>query len=599
MSMRPQQTADVNIVHDPNYPEGQLVVNYTDRELTETENVPGIKEINKRLLQLNRSSAENPLRNLALHVPLPFLNHRRDLPLVHIADRSGSVTGVMLSQEHTAALVMILSYRSLLCLNENDEMKLLKKVILHSNLEERILVLVNCADSYYLEWHSEGIKPEQIPEHTAHFLKETIDLSISASQVLPFSAIWAMKSRQWADDPDTMNSDDFHLAAFLLLRAGCIQVIPKETPQDRLLICRRLEEFSGVIAFESKVLTMFDNFVEAPQKSLIRETLQNISILEGVINKKQADENLSQKEEKVTQILELIQTLEILREETISQIHQLPHEVIKAFQLQINAFIETMENSISGLVSSTIINHLANLYEDEKQAIFLRVSNVKSLLPALAKQEMERNLTAIAHCVACTTSAKLEHLSYDLSSSTFTALLKARTQIKDQLPLQIQSGACMEECHIVPEICNIHLDLSVEGDSINYANLIHQITISKVASDQEQYQTLTYSADLVIMQRAFTQLSSSWTHHFRSQVWDKITSLLHNVSMTFEHTVQNAFERYLRQLKLELETATQDLDASRIVVTSLGEKQGNLLELGNELEQWDMDGTRMLAPFTN
>ena len=140
ISVQVQTAAEVQLVHDPKLPEGQLVGRKRDGAWSTI--TTGVSNVYGQLISLNqkvRDGEPNPFDELVLNIRVPFLSSSAGLVL-HISDTAGadevgspSVSlGVDLALEKFSAFIIVLNYRNL---KSKAESQLLTKLkTLHPKL---------------------------------------------------------------------------------------------------------------------------------------------------------------------------------------------------------------------------------------------------------------------------------------------------------------------------------------------------------------------------------------------------------------------------------------------------------------------------------
>ena len=237
------QTADkVVIVHDETKPHGEL---HCSTEGDSTLLASRQKEIYQLLLsnddsevrELDRDRAEVDMvkcHKLALHAQLQFLS-KSDVQHVSFElfpgfGEAGVVEGVSTAIKDMYAVVVILD--SSKPLKSSEESKLFKDLKhnhpeLFSTLNDRLLILINAGTDVYskgrLTRDNASILPEDLPVYVLNYIKgpDFNLIEISIEQILHFSALWALRSREWKDPSvlrEDKNAKTLYIEAMQMLR---------------------------------------------------------------------------------------------------------------------------------------------------------------------------------------------------------------------------------------------------------------------------------------------------------------------------------------------------------------------------------------------
>lgn len=581
--MQLQTTVSVHVVHDPAYPDGQLVIDQWDDQLGIIE--VGAKSIHKYLLDLNRDSDSNDqFKRLTLHAPLPFLINKPHIPPLEVWDAPG---GVLTSAHHApliagerSPLVVVLSYRALFLQSEIDDLKQLQLLCKKHQLQDSILYLVNGIDAFYLEWSEDekSITPD-ICSFTAQYLQKNIGVSVPESQIVPLSAKWGMRSRMWADEPVTMIKEYFLEAAFLLLKAGYIDTIPEVTPTTKLDICEKLEKFSGIPTAEKKLLQLLEKFIMAPTKKAVNTTLDYSPTLQQALQEKIADQKVKEKEEAVADLQAATLTLQELKEESIQYFQQLPEDISDAVQPQVSITVESLKSSLLGLVATMLISQLNIHGIEDHEMVITQISNVKTQLPGQTKTMMERSWLVISQLVASLIRGKLEFLSSKIYMNA------------------IKTTAAMKISHFppppaidVPHLPTFQMHLpskdSEVASSEQLQKCIVQSSTPKAHPSGHVSQVPIFYPNLPALLETFMPLISTWSHRFHLHVQSEITKVSKEASTSSSELVSRVIEDQINEIQGVLRIQQEKLESSTCAVASLEEMSKQIQQLSHQFKLW-------------
>ena len=320
-SVTPETAVEVTIVHNTSHPNGtlagQLKTNNRIKVITR-----GNENITKVLQQLNKQKRDtngvdnqelSKYENISLHIPVPFLTNntcRMHIDLT-ISDTPGSDEAVLKSLnlnkiiEHLAAFVVVLDYRRMKTEQEISLLKALRSQ--HSRLfltPDRLLFILNHINSYDEhrgEHNNHSISPDQAPQFVANYLKELLKVGIHSSQVIPYSAYWALVSRL---GPQHM-TDELRKEAYLVLHH-----LRDSSNLTNIELCRELEKYSQIKVIEDRMVQLFVTFgKKIIEKNVAEKLMHNITALVNVIDDRIDKLQVPEKEKNVSNTKEILDVM--------------------------------------------------------------------------------------------------------------------------------------------------------------------------------------------------------------------------------------------------------------------------------------------------
>ena len=314
-SVTSETAVEVTIVHNTSHPDGVLEGELkTNRKViaSGSENITEVlKQLNKRKREIDGVDNQelSKYENISLHIPVPFLTNntgRMHIELT-ISDTPGSDEAVLKSLnlntsiEHLAAFVVVLDYRRM---KTEQEISLLKALRSHHSrlfhTPDRLLFILNHINSYDLhrgEHSDQSISPDQAPQFVATYLTDLLKVEIHSSQVLPYSAYWALVSRLGP----LHITDELRKEACLVLHQlrNCSKLTNIE-------LCRELEKYSSIKAIEDRMVQLFVDFgTKIIEKNVAEKLMHNITALINIVDDRIDKLHVSQKESNVSNITDI------------------------------------------------------------------------------------------------------------------------------------------------------------------------------------------------------------------------------------------------------------------------------------------------------
>ena len=289
-SLQAETALEVVIKHDPDSPNGLLLgEKNSTNELTFI--AEGKKEdIRNSILWLNKERRDqgwSKFSRLILNVSIPFLSKGANDVALTISDTPGSDEAVSMdldldkSIQHLAAFVIVLDYRKM---KSEAEILLLKDLYKHHatilNTPERLLFIINHMNVYHEHKalrDENSLPPQDAPSFVSKYLEQLLNIKVSADQVIPYSAFWALHGRLCLSNPD-------HMDKRLLEEAEVVLSGSHNNHSDHgdNTTCKKLEEYSKILLIEERML---DRFVQYGHKVIERNAAEKtVEILCNVLD---------------------------------------------------------------------------------------------------------------------------------------------------------------------------------------------------------------------------------------------------------------------------------------------------------------------------
>ena len=615
ISVQVQTAAEVQLVHDPKLPEGQLVGRKRDGAWSTI--ATGVSNAYGQLISLNqkvRDGEPNPFDELVLNIRVPFLSSSAGLVL-HISDTAGadevgspSVSlGVDLALEKFSAFIIVLNYRNLKSKAESE--LLMKLKALHPKLfhkQDRILLLVNAVDTYYSEGSKESISPAGTPHYVATYLKETLGLEIPETHIIPFSAKWALQARLCLVDPATMDDDLYDEAKLLFKRAqlGDVSKLHEPTVENKVTISKGLESFSGIVVVEEKLLAMLGQF--GPKiicQSVVDDALKHVANLKVTVSERQKTLHINDKQAALNQQQKTIQALENVVSLNTPKLQNIPNNVTTSLQAQINSTLATLKGTICNQINAALAGHLSNVHNQEViGTVSSRICSIKGAIVAPAKTEMANCWNTIMGIVRSTTATTLQATLTQFSSEIQTASAN-------------RFNLGLSNLGSVPPAPPLTIDLSADANpAVSDANLSSHVVSSTLTkyrevhhkkkkgrrkfgaagprhtvrwTTNEPYNVTVYSPNVPALQGAFASLVDTWIQQFRAVVNQAITNITSSASAAAVTSVNTALTQPRATLQTELQKHQTELQTSQKTFDSLSKMLEQLRIAAGELKVFD------------
>jgi len=367
-SIQAQTAAEVHIIHSCDLPNGKLF-----GQLTKAQNCSELacdpENIYACLNKLNDSIRKGKVKcsyaKLLLHAPIHFLKGVDSIQL-EICDTAGTnevgctevTSKSQLALRNLCTFVIILHVQHYEGKDQSEMLKKLKEH--HPDLQEnqdRILILVNAYDTAISDTNKASTKPKDIAKQVQKHLKkpQVLGIHVRTDHIIPFSAIWALKSRQWLDNPGVVNEYDYDKALLLLWQAKCIDKEEKrllEEHRDLDRVCKLLENVSAILTVEQKLKAML--YEKGPAillQTATDDSIKEIDFLIHVIEQNITAENSSSKQAAVRKQKNFVDAVKEVVAEHTKKLKHLPDTLLTQLAAQISAATSTLMKGVDAVIS--------------------------------------------------------------------------------------------------------------------------------------------------------------------------------------------------------------------------------------------------------
>ena len=319
-AVQAETALEVVIKHDPHSLDGLLLgeLNSTN----ESEAIADGSDIHDAILRLSKQRRDqgwNKYSRLVLSISIPFLSKGTNDIALTISDTPGSDEAVIRdldldkSIQHLAAYVVVLDYRKM---KGEAEISLLNNLRKHHatilNTPERLLFVINYMNMYHEHKalrDENSLPPHEAPSYVSKYLEQLLGIKVSADQVIPYSAYWALHGRLCLSDPKHMNKR-------LLQEAELVLSSFHSGHSDVNTTCKRLVEYSNILLIEERML---DRFVQYGHKVIEKNAAEKtVQLLCSLLNtyeqqiwpltktKSDLEENVKVQKQKFTVVEQII-----------------------------------------------------------------------------------------------------------------------------------------------------------------------------------------------------------------------------------------------------------------------------------------------------
>lgn len=490
---------------------------------------------------------------------------------------------------------------------ESDLLTKLKT--LHPKLfhkQDRILLLVNAVDTFYLEGNKESISPAGTPHYVASYLKETLGLEIPETHIIPFSTKWALQARLCLVNPATMDDDLYDEAKLLFKRAqlGNVSKLHEPTMENKVTISKVLEVFSGIGIVEERLLTMLEQF--GPKiicQSVVDDTLKHVADLKASVSERQKMLHINDKQTALNQQQKIIQALENVVSLNTLKLQNLPNNVTTSLQAQINSILATLKATICNRINTALAGHLSNVHKQHVlSTVTSRICSIKGIIAAPVKREMASCWNTIMGIVRSTTATTLQATLTQFNSEIQTARANCFNRGLSNLgsvppapPLAIELSADANpavsdanlKSHVVTSTLTKYREVHHEKKKGHRRFVLFGPKHTVRWTTNEPYNVTVYSPNVPVLQTAFSSLVDTWIQQFLKAVNKAIASITSSASAAAVTSVNTALTQPRASLQTELQKHQTELQTSQTTFDSLSKMLEQLSIAAGELKILD------------
>ncbi len=641
-SILAQTAGEVCIEHSAQLPEGALAAQKEEGGEVSVPIANGKKPIHDAIYELNERARQNPkgaaeYSKLILRAPMHFLKDATDVSL-EISDTPGvneagnrhiSEVGHQALRDLCAFVVIL----NLQYLELDGNSQLLRKLEnLHPDILtelSRIIILVNAYDIIYDD-DSRTLTPDNIPRRVSEHLRKSDVLGavIPPEQIIPYSARWALRAREWSANPDvllkgSMSKSWYSKAVLLLHDAGYekqVEPLSEMNEANIRKLCPHLEEFSQIQKVEEKLEEML--YKHGP-KILVRgacsDTKGEIRKLKSAIQSLEKNESIEKKQATVGGQTRLITTLRNVTTPHLQQLKQLPNLVSSAAEAQLNAITAALENSISSQINSKVVGHLSDLHQcKDRQAVRSRICSIKTVITTPSANEMQKSWNAAMSVTRDLQKQQVNAILSQLKTELTAELSKQATaagmdpsmaSLGNTVISQIaQEFRRLDPASFLPAAPTLQLLLST--DTITDASLDAHITPGTVTEHRQEeriekgdrkygiagpkkkirytvsvpYQVPVYSLNMGTLLATFSSLASQWRQQFRAKLNEAVSQSSGHITQQALAAVNKAITPPQQGLEAARTKSKASLEASNRKVETLKAHLEELKRVEKELK---------------
>ena len=216
-SKQAETAKQVRIIHDSaiEHAQGTLFHSIGDNITELAKGSAGIRKQLESINDVERKTGTSSYEQLILRAPFAFLQNEN--VALEVSDTPGiNEAGTVFTNFSERAIKNMVAYIIMLpvdALNTNADLKMfviLKTAYpnIFSNLN-RVLILVNDYDHTYKHVNDRSLKADGISKFVTNYLRrpQILGEKISEDNVIPISALWALRARQWNENPSRLLQD--------------------------------------------------------------------------------------------------------------------------------------------------------------------------------------------------------------------------------------------------------------------------------------------------------------------------------------------------------------------------------------------------------
>ena len=288
-----------------------------------------------------------------------------------------------------AALVLVVDVQSLFEKTSHDIVEQIQ--VLHPLMmkrHHRMLVLLNKYDICF-----DGNEESWSLQELCKKVSNLFDCQLLPSQIIPFSAKWALESRQWLMNPYQISEEEFGAAYYSLRRTQMKNTVHglkhRHNLENVLKLGQYMEEVSNIKKVEEILFEM--TCTQGPTillESVIDDITREISELKEAITSEIKSTNISGRKREVSQQSDLVQKVTDIIDTHCKErlIDQLPADIIDDFAVHQNAIISALHSSI--IVSiNTVLPQLQGDYGDQN-SLQLLIASIQGAIVSMTLREL-------------------------------------------------------------------------------------------------------------------------------------------------------------------------------------------------------------------
>ena len=404
----------VKIIHDSTkkHADGTLFHSVGKNNISELAN--GRTNILSVLESINDAerTGNSTYEQLILRAPFQFLENKGVKVALEISDTPGiNEAGNVFSNFTERSIRDMVAYIVMLpvnALNTDGDLKIFKVLEnaypnIFRNLN-RVFIIVNDYDYTYKHSNNGTLKAQDIPQFVTDYLKkpQILGKELSKDNVLPISALWALKARQWIADPfilfqEKKGSVVYGEAVNILQYADNDEVksLNAFTVENVRKLSQLLLEFSRITDVEENIYKMLSERSEPIlYESVLDGTVaiaNNIINLINIIVKDINEEKVEAETNSCVSIVEKFTSVLSKHQEHLTPT-TFSSQVMDEVKISIDTVTQALLNSMKGKVDSLVMELSGSNNEESKENLQKQIISIKESLINELKVMMKSEL---------------------------------------------------------------------------------------------------------------------------------------------------------------------------------------------------------------
>ena len=510
------------------------------------------------------------------------------------------------------------------------------KLFTHLN---RILILINAYELAHEDKSKHNLQADRIQGYISDYLREPNVLGkvIPREHIIPFSALWGLRSRLWLKDPNILLSHKdarnlYSEALVKLDRAGYdVELLRGERNEEKVhKLSMLLEDFSHIKQVESNLSQMLHaHGARVLLESSVDDTLSVLDDIRTEASQVIVRENLKKKEAVVEKVKGLLISYKNTVEKYINVISELDAFTDASSRATVTTLADSLEDRLNSIVNDKVYGTLRGTIEHEdKNHVQSKIVSAKAsiLSPATTRMKVEwlqvtesLHKAIIERVKGIISDFKIElvsGLSDEASQSAFSdqQMMKHSREVATALTERLNSLHEISSGFLPPLSNNIlQLELTYDGkgsDRVADDALTQRLSQGKktkynLKSDKkcfgrryviagpkdcvrftvaEPYDAPTYTPDFVTIQSDFSEVVKGWIMLFKTKVDNYRKRTCDTVMDRFKSAVHDALSVPTQLLEDDLQAKEAALDQSKATVAVLNSRKSKLNVAERKLE---------------
>ena len=382
-------------------------------------------------------------RKLFLHLPLPFLTrmgineNQLNLELIDYSAANDETEISAMTAEtvvkQSCVIILVVDFRIITELES-----FVQHLLPFRYLLSRSLFIVNFYDTFYSPDYQGSLKPEDIPNQVSKELKKW-GIKVQPDHVIPFSAKWALKARQWVNASVLINHQKGELlyadAILMLRQAGkerdAHSLEDEMTTENIGHIVSLLETFSQIERFENALLNMLPIFYDHKSRVKSAEMHDIVHVIEETL--KAVKTVIRRDQEAVDNGIEyfdswrsLNHALNVTITSHLEKLDNLQHHIFEAAFQKVNSsqFAGKLRHVLRRLMKKNLqeSSESETCSFRERIHVVSQIRSTKELILVQARNTLEAEWIAVSSIFKLTTSSAVKRNIRDLKLNFLTTL---------------------------------------------------------------------------------------------------------------------------------------------------------------------------------